>query len=116
MDNPHSQKVTGMTFVKLATLADFADQRIKSFSVLGKKIGIVKRDNGEFYAIEVGCKHQGADITKGKIDGTIVTCPRHGWQYDLESGECLNHDSPRLRRHALIVEGNDIKVSATPRE
>lgn len=105
-----------MNFIKLATIEDFAEQRIKSFSVLGKKIGIVKQTDGQFYAIEVGCKHQGADITQGKIDGYVATCPRHGWQYDLETGECLNHDSPRLRKHALAIEGDDIKVSLSPLE
>ncbi len=105
-----------MNFIKLATVKDFTDQRIRSFSVLGKKIGIVKRTDDQFYAIETGCKHQGADLTQGKIDGHVATCPRHGWQYDLETGECLNHDSPRLRKHALVLEGNDIKVSLSPLE
>jgi len=107
---------TGLGFIKLAKIDDFKGQRIKSFSILGKKIGIINRQNGDFYATEVGCKHQGADITQGKIDGHIATCPRHGWKYDLESGECLNHDSPRLRKFELKIEGNDIKVSLTPQE
>ncbi|MEA3232802.1 MAG: hypothetical protein U9Q05_13690 [Thermodesulfobacteriota bacterium] len=40
----------------------------------------------------------------------MATCPQHGWQYDLETGECLNHDSPRLRKFELKIEGEDIKV------
>lgn len=105
-----------MDFIKLAKVEDFNDQKIKSFSVIGKMIGIIKREDGSFYAIEVGCKHQGADITLGKIENDIVTCPRHGWQYNLETGECLNHDSPRLRKFELKIEDNDIKVSLIPLE
>ena len=105
-----------MDFIKLATIDDFNYSKIKSLSILGKKIGIVKREDGNFYAIEVGCKHQGADITRGKMENNILTCPRHGWKYDLETGECLNHDSPRLRKFELKIEGNDIKVSLIPQE
>jgi len=105
-----------MDFIKIATIDDFNDRRIKSFSILGKKIGIVKREDGRFYATEVGCKHQGTDITQGKIENNIATCPRHEWNYNLESGECLNHDSPRLRQFEVKIEGHDIKISLTPKE
>jgi len=105
-----------MDLIKLAKVEDFNDRKIKSFFVIGKKIGIVKREDGTFYATEVGCKHQGADITRGKIENNIATCPRHGWQYDLETGACLNHDSPPLRKFELKIEDDAIKVSIIPIE
>ena len=73
-----------------------------------------QKKDGSFYAIETGCKHQGADLLKGKIESGTATCPRHDWEYDLETGECINHDSPKLRQYALKIEGNDIKISLTP--
>ena len=103
-----------MEFVKVAVIDDFQTKGIKSLSILGKKVAIIKRDDGSFYAIETGCKHQGADLSKGKIELGIATCPRHDWQYDLETGECINHDSPRLRKYAVKIEGNDIKISLIP--
>jgi nitrite reductase/ring-hydroxylating ferredoxin subunit len=103
-----------MEFVKVAVLDDFQTQQVKSISVLGKKVGIFRRDDGSFYAMETGCKHQGADLLQGKTEAGVATCPRHDWQYDLESGECMNHDSPKLRKYALKIEGNDIKISLTP--
>jgi len=103
-----------MEWVKLATVEDFAYRRIKSYSVIGRKIGIVKREDGTFFAIEVGCKHQGADLTLGRLNGMVLTCPRHGWQYDLESGQCLNRNSAPLRRHAVEVTEGEIWVSLTP--
>lgn len=103
-----------MEFVKVAVVDDFKRKRVKSLSLLGKKVGIIKRNDGSFYAIETGCKHQGADLIKGKIELGVATCPCHDWQYDLETGECLNHDSPKLRKYAVRIEGNDIKISLTP--
>ncbi len=99
-----------MTYIKVAKVEEFENKYLKSLSILGKKIGIIKREDGSFYAIEVGCKHQGADITKGKIKNDIAICPRHKWQYNLETGECLNHKSPKLRKYDLKIIGDDIKI------
>ena len=103
-----------MEHVRLCSIKDFLHKNIKSFSLLGKKVGVIKKETGEFYAIEVGCKHQGADLTRGNILGSIAICPLHKWEYDLETGKCLNHDSPDLRRYDLRLEGDDIYVSLQP--
>ncbi len=101
-------------YIKIAKVSDFNNKSIQSYSILGKKVGVIKRKDGSFYAIEVSCKHQGADLTAGTIVGNIATCHRHQWKYDLETGECLNHESPPLRRYDLKIEENSIKVSLTP--
>jgi|GEM_PF-6955834 len=63
-----------MDYVKIAKINDFKDKHIKSFSIFGKKIGIIQHKDKKFSGIEVSCKHQGADLTAGKIEGTIATC------------------------------------------
>lgn len=103
-----------MDYIRIATLKDFEEEDIKSFSIFGKKIGVLKNGEGHFSAIEVGCKHQGADLTKGTIKENIATCPRHHWKYDLLTGKCVNHESPDLRQYGVRVEGEDILVSFLP--
>lgn len=103
-----------MEYVRIATVKDFEEEGIKSFSLFGKLIGVLKNEDGSFSAIEVACKHQGADLTKGNLEGLIATCPRHHWKYDLGTGKCINHDSPDLRKYAVRVEGEDIMVSFLP--
>lgn len=103
-----------MDYIQLATTADFMTERVKSFSLMGKRIAVIRRDDGSYYAIEASCKHQGADLTTGEIINSLVTCPRHQWVYNLETGECLNHDSLPLRKHGLRLEGENILVSLLP--
>ena len=103
-----------MQFIKVGKVTDYDVIKIKSYSMLGRKVGVIKRADGSFYAIEVGCKHQGADLTLGAIENGVATCPRHGWQYDLETGECLNEISSNLRRHELKIEDGNILVSLHP--
>lgn len=105
-----------MQYVKLAKVSDFAGRRMKSYTILARKIGIIREPDGSFYAIEVACKHQNADLTQGRVDGDEVTCPRHGWVYNIRTGHCLTHNSAKLRRHDLKIEGDDIYVSLHPIE
>jgi 3-phenylpropionate/trans-cinnamate dioxygenase ferredoxin subunit len=42
--------------------------------------------NGNYYAIDNRCPHMGADLSAGNLEGTIVTCPRHGSQFDITNG------------------------------
>jgi len=103
-----------MDYIRIAKVNDFKDKHIKSFSLMGKKIAVIKREDNSFYGIEASCKHQGADLTAGKITGMIATCHRHQWEYDLETGKCLNHDSPDLRKYAIRIEEEDIFISFLP--
>lgn len=103
-------------YIAIAKVNDFENNSIRSYSLFGKKIGIIRREDGSFFATEIACKHQGADLTGGTIVNYIATCPRHQWQYDLETGRCLNHDSPPLRKYGLIVDDDTIKVSSSPIE
>jgi len=84
-----------MDFIKLATVSDLAGIRMKSFRLMGRIVAIVREPDGTFWATEIGCKHQNADLTTGKFDGDVVTCPRHRWQYNIRTGQCLTRS---LRR------------------
>jgi len=103
-----------LDYIEVANVNEFLEQRIKTVTILGNKVGIIKGVNSEFYAIEVGCKHQGADITRGEISGDIATCPRHGWKYNLVTGDCLNQNTSKLRKYGLIIENNLIKITSRP--
>ncbi len=106
-----------MDFVRLATVDDFRGERMKSFRVMGRLIAIVREPDGTFWATEIACKHQNADLaTEGQWEGDIVTCKRHFWKYNLRTGRCLNQNSAPLRRHALKRVGDELHVSLQPIE
>lgn len=100
--------------VKVALVSELAAQGMKTVSLMGKKIGVFLDEDGTVRAIEMTCKHQGADLSRGEFAGDEVTCPRHGWRYDLRTGECLSPGGPSLRRHAVELRGDEIHVSLTP--
>lgn len=103
-----------MDFVKAATRDEFSDTSHKVIRLVGRPVGIIRRTDGSFFAVEASCKHQGADLLADYRGGGVATCPRHQWRYDLETGQCLNHDSLPLRRYRVKIEGDQIFVSLLP--
>jgi nitrite reductase (NADH) small subunit len=76
----------------------------------GDRVIALYNVGGRFYALDGVCPHAGGPLGEGMLEGTVVTCPWHGWQFDVATGRhCLN---PRLEhtKFPLKVEGNDIFV------
>ena len=46
--------------------------------------------DGEYHAIENVCTHEYAELTEGEVCGGVVTCPLHGAEFDVRTGEALS--------------------------
>ena len=68
--------------------------------------------DGQFHALDGVCPHQGGPLGQGELCGTIVTCPWHGWQFDVSNG--LNQITPTIcqPQFALKVEAGRVLVRA----
>jgi 3-phenylpropionate/trans-cinnamate dioxygenase ferredoxin subunit len=76
------------SFVPVARVGDIAEGTMKGFKVSGKAI-LVARDGDKYFAADSVCPHMGADLSQGKLEGTIVTCPRHASRFDLIDGRVI---------------------------
>src|SRR5262245_6891705 len=56
--------------------------------VQGKEIAIFNVD-GHFYATQSDCTHRGGPLCEGELAGEIITCPWHGSQFDVRTGEVI---------------------------
>ena len=66
---------------------------------------------GKFYAIKDSCPHQGDPLSRGSLDGMTLTCPGHGWKFDLKSGRCIKGDEElSLRTFDTSVDGEQVWV------
>jgi 3-phenylpropionate/trans-cinnamate dioxygenase ferredoxin subunit len=77
-----------MEFVKVAEENEIPNGTMKPFLVNDKKIIIVNYGN-HYYAINRYCTHLNGDLSSGKLEGKIISCPRHGSQFDITTGKCL---------------------------
>ncbi len=64
--------------------------------------------DGEVFALDGVCPHQGGPLGKGQLDGAVVTCPWHGWQFDVRDGQ--HQFNPTIRQPALPVRVVDGKI------
>ena len=61
---------------------------MKEIAVEGREILLAKVGN-RYYATDNHCPHMGAKLSQGKLEGTVVTCPRHGSRFDLSDGHVV---------------------------
>lgn len=65
---------------------------------------------GTFFATDNVCLHRGGPIGEGVLDGTCVTCPWHGWEYDVRTGQNLGNPAAKLRTYRVVVEDGGVTV------
>lgn len=62
--------------------------------------------DGTFHVLDGICPHAGGPLGKGKLQGQVVTCPWHGWQFDVANGQhCLNDTLCQPRYDVEILDG-----------
>lgn len=105
-----------MEYVKISKVTDFEETTMKTYRIMARRVAILKDSQGAFRAMEYACRHEGADLSGGRIDGHIVTCPWHAWRYNIQTGECVWGAQTKLRPYGLKIEGNDIFVTLHPVE
>lgn len=104
-----------MNFVRIAAAADIPPGAGRPFA-LGRYEIAVFNVNGTFYALENSCPHQGGPIAGAWLEGAEVTCPWHGWCFDVRSGKMTLGDFARITRFAVQVRDGDLYVNPDPLE
>ena len=99
------------SFIKVAKVAEIPDGAGKTIEAGGKQIALFNL-GGKFFAIDNACKHRGGPLGEGEVYGTTVTCPWHGWEYDVTSGASLDDSSIKLGCYSVKIEGSDVLVEA----
>ena len=66
--------------------------------------------DGEFYATQGQCLHLKGPLGDGELEGPVITCPWHGWQYDVRTGENEFDRALQLETFEVVVEDGEVKV------
>jgi nitrite reductase/ring-hydroxylating ferredoxin subunit len=98
-------------FVRVAAVEEIRPGTAQCVEVQGRQIALFNVD-GTFHAIDNVCLHRGGPLAEGELDGTVVTCPWHGWQYDVTTGCNIMDDSERVDRFEVKVEGGAVWIAA----
>jgi nitrite reductase (NADH) small subunit len=66
--------------------------------------------DGQFHALDGVCPHQGGPLGKGELHGCIVTCPWHGWQFDVRDGRHQLNARQQQPTFNVQVEGDTVMI------
>lgn len=78
--------------------------------IVGGTAIAVANVGGTFHACANTCAHAEGPLGEGTLDGSIVTCPYHGWRYDVTTGACLTHTDVMLATWPVAIEGDAVCV------
>ena len=90
---------------------DIPPGKLHKVSVDGKEIVIANID-GNYFAMDDTCTHQGASLSDGKLEGSTVTCDWHGAQFDCKSGKLAKFPAKinDLKSYNVVVESDDVFI------
>lgn len=78
--------------------------------IIGGTAIAVAQVGGEHFAIANTCAHAGGPLGDGKLQGHLVTCPYHGWKYDIRDGSCKTSPDVSVKRFEVRVVGDAVCV------
>jgi 3-phenylpropionate/trans-cinnamate dioxygenase ferredoxin subunit len=97
-------------WVKVAAVGELAPGDKKQIDLDGLAVALFNVD-GQYYAIEDVCTHDGAPLAHGRFRGDQITCPRHGARFNVRTGEALSMPAfEPVETYQVKVEGNDILI------
>lgn len=100
-------------YVPIARLGEVDDNRIKDVRIGSQRL-VLCRQRDEYFVLDGVCSHAGGPLCRGEIDGAVLVCPWHGWEFDLRSGVCEIEPTLRQQTYQVRIDGEEIQV-AVPR-
>ena len=95
--------------VRVAQTSEIPSGEGRSFEVEGKTIAVFNV-NGQFHAVDGVCPHRGGPLGEGYLEDRVVTCPWHGWRFDVTTGQSPVNPAAKVPCYAVKVEGTDLLV------
>ena len=100
-------------FVTVARVSEFPLQRGRQVTVDGCWVALFNV-GGTYHAIDATCLHRGGPLAEGTLSQCIVTCPWHGWQFDVTTGVLVQDPTVGVTLHETRIVGDEIQVRLKP--
>jgi 3-phenylpropionate/trans-cinnamate dioxygenase ferredoxin subunit len=110
---PPSEEYNVPEYVRVASITDIPPGAKLIVEADGIEVVVVNLD-GQFYAVEDVCTHDGGPLGEGKLDGCELICPRHGARFDVRTGAATRMPAIEpVPTYAVRVEDGHVLVEAS---
>jgi len=93
-------------FTEVAEMGELKSGTMRAVSAAGREI-LLARVGDKCYAVDNLCPHMKGNLSQGKLEGTVVTCPLHGSQFDISNGQVVRW----LKGGLMSKVGRALKMS-----
>ena len=97
------------SFVKVAGVGDIPEGTGRAVVAHGRRVALFNV-GGTYHAVDGMCPHQGGPLGEGILDGSIVSCPWHFWQFDVVKGHAPDFPEASIPKFKVKVEPDGIYV------
>ena len=110
------QEFTVMQYRDVAKLEDLEPGTCLSVEVDNAHGAALFNVDGEVLALDNTCPHAGGPLGEGTLDGEVVVCPWHGWEFNVRTGQCIKNPTPEwtVPCYRTRVENGVIQVAFPP--
>ena len=98
-----------MQFVRVALVSEIPEGTGKAVVANGRRVAIFNVA-GDFHAVDGVCPHQGGPLGEGILDGPIVSCPWHFWQFDVVKGHAPDFPEASIPKFRVKISGSELFV------
>ena len=98
-----------MSWVTVAKASECPPGSARECVAAGRIVALFNVE-GQFHALDGICPHQGGPLGKGRLVGCIITCPWHGFQFDVTTGQHQTSQSLVHSSFAVRVDGDEVQV------
>ena len=74
------------------------------FAVAGRTVAVFRLRDGQWRATDPWCTHKGGPLADGLVGAGTVTCPFHGYRFDLATGCAVGHDCPPIGTYPVSLD------------
>jgi len=96
-------------WIKVAAKKDIPEGGGK-VCIAGEKEIALFNVKGEFHAIDNFCRHRGGPLGEGTLENKFVSCPHHGWVFDVTTGNCVSRGGVIQEKYPVKVEQEEIFI------
>ena len=91
-------------------MEDFAPKSAYTVQTKDVQVALI-RVGDQFFAAQKACAHLKEPIGQGRLEDHVVTCPWHGWQYDVRTGKNVFDLAIEIESYGVRVEDGEVKVA-----
>lgn len=99
-----------MAFEKVCTLDDVWEGEMEVFSLGDQEVLVIHAEGGQVVACQAVCPHQDIPLVEGQLQGGVLTCRAHLWQFDALTGQGINPGGCELALYPVRLDGDDVLV------